>query len=138
MSQSTPAKPQKKEQPNSCDRSITKVWLLARVVCLFDLHVAVPESNRDDRSQTAQRAARRSNRSAEKEKRKRVNHAVTAESQGIVAQGNSNPYNTGQILSRLQMIRDPRHLADVEHSEESTAVSAQAEAKGIVNDERGI
>ena len=58
--------------------------------------------------------SKRPNRSTEKEKKKEVNHAVTAESQGIVAQGNSNPYNTGQILSRLQMIRDPRHLADVE------------------------
>ena len=40
-----------------------------------------------------------------KRKRKKVtNRRTTAESQGIVAQGNSNPYNTAFSLSRLQMI----------------------------------
>ena len=48
-----------------------------------------------------------------KKKKKRTNRAITAESQDIVAQGNSNPYNTALLLSRLQMVYHPPHLADV-------------------------
>ncbi len=61
-----------------------------------------------------------------KKKKKKTNHSVTAESQGIVVQDNSNPYNTEHCLSRLQMIKHTPHLADVEPK--GTAVSALHEA----------
>ena len=47
------------------------------------------------------------------EKEKKQIEETTAESQSIVVQDNSNPYNTSPKLSRLQMILPLPHLTDV-------------------------
>ena len=64
------------------------------------------------------------NPTACKKKKEKQIVETTAESQGIVAQGNSNPYNTVSCLSRLQMIQPPPCLADVEPPERDTAATA--------------
>ena len=72
--------------------------------------------------------------SIHEEKKKQIGNQ-TAESQGIVAQGNSNPYNTAAQLSRLQMIKPSPHLADVEATRSGhCCYSPRGKPRGIVSD----